>query len=352
MILVFITSFGLTYFVISNYRFDAEIDQTQKITSQEVSEKPEKNLNTEIIIKEIEVSNFSELISNLGSHRTLIITDSIKITQGLIDNFNLLKWIPDPYDKEMAYLGLDSKYYQIKSSTNFSFAQRDTLSPKEILFKGDTYLRIINTEKLSLEGIPSKDIGITIDNDNSPVLGFKGNTNLFITNLNLVHTLPIGDDCGLYAPVLAFKEDLNVNINNCSLNGSGTEGIFAREVNVINVSESTIYNCSHNGIYLIDTEQCNITHSIFQNNKIDNHLFVLKNSNLNITSSLIAGNETWEGEFIHIYDEDKNDSSSFYFSDCTIKENKNFKMNTSMFKDFGASNSIQFSDFIQIEAEK
>lgn len=340
--ILLLLSFSISFYLLNR---EEEPTLTKTIPSEnfetEVMKEPEPVIEEKV--EEIEVASLEELIENLGNDRILIITENIDITDGLVGLYNRFKWVPEP-NSDDAYLeyGEENSFFSIKSlsyHTTFDFEQRDTLQPKDIFIEGNFYLNIKNTENLHIKGINS-DITFTIGNQYSPVLAFENNNNLAVENINAVHNNAYYEECGPNAPVFQFTDDKSITITNCSLNGSGTEGIVAMDVGTILVYKTTIYNCNYRGIDLYRVNNCYINGAKIQNNDFESHIISLVESNIFIQDTEISGNIGYSGKLIN-FDSD----SSFSFIDTYIKDNKDFRIDQTVIDELDSSNTVKFSDF-------
>ncbi|WP_200799220.1 hypothetical protein, partial [Tenacibaculum agarivorans] len=157
-----------------------------------------------------------------------------------------------------------SEYYQIELNDdisrflnpNFSIFELEKFMPKCF------FLTIKNTKNLRIIG---KEVGLSeliIENDDAPVLNFFNNKNLEIKNIKAYHDLPVELECGIHAPVFQFVGDSHVKINNCDLNGSGTQGIYGMDLRRFRLENSVIHNCSNTAMTFINSDFCFVVCSL------------------------------------------------------------------------------------------
>lgn len=116
---------------------------------------------------------------------------------------------------------------------------------------------ISNVHNLCIEAEEGADVHILTGNPYSPVLSFSGCRNITINNITAGHDAEPGYCSG---SVLYFDNADGVNIDGCSLYGSGTYGVEAQYSYDINVTDTDIYECTYGLVSL-----SNIGTTLFQN---------------------------------------------------------------------------------------
>lgn len=99
---------------------------------------------------------------------------------------------------------------------------------------------------------------IISNNDSDNILSFKNCEGIVLENLSIFHTSEV---CS--GSVLSILLSSNININNCSLNGSGAIGTTLIGANNVNFQDVEIYNNNEHAIYSINSfsitfEECDI----------------------------------------------------------------------------------------------
>lgn len=245
--------------------YEEELYDANALLNKELKDKPKKEY------KIYKVNDLKEFVDALGDDRIIEISGAINITKE-ISQIAPLDSLKFDFSGNTKTGSISSSYttnfYDVVYCVNLSDRDKEKISlPND--FEGYS-ITIKNTKNLTIKGV-NKAIEILIENSNAQVLGFNGNKNLTIKELTLFHDLPVLMDCGIHAPVISFRNDRSVIIEDCSLNGSGTDGISASGVDFVKVNRTKIFNCSETAISLD-----NVTAFEFKNGEIiDNNLYNL-----------------------------------------------------------------------------
>lgn len=116
---------------------------------------------------------------------------------------------------------------------------------------GDLYgaYEVDNVYNLCIEAEEGADVQFCIDDPYSPVFSFSGGRNVTLRGLTVGHTVEPGYCSG---SVLCFNSVEGIDIDQCSLYGSGTYGVEAQYSYNINVTDTDIYECTYGLVWLHD----------------------------------------------------------------------------------------------------
>ena len=264
-----------------------------------------------------QVTNLKEFVEALGHDRIIEITEPLNITKEIADIVPLdsLKFVIDgALDSGSISSKYESKFYDVNYSVNLYYRNREEINlPNDYVGYS---LTVKNTRNLTIKGLDDIPTEIIIQNRDSQVLGFQNNEHLTIQKLRVYHDLPVEHDCGINAPVLKFYQDKYIKIEECFLNGSGTEGINASEVNILEVSNTKIHNCSDTAIELYKVGYFEFNDGYIIDNNLNSCLFkIYSDTKIVINNTTIANNTT--GRLFNSYIEEPN--ISFY--NCFIHHN-------------------------------
>jgi Right handed beta helix region len=154
--------------------------------------------------QEFSVSTVEELLKAIGSNRTIILQKGNYILSNFTD--------------------MEGENYYFQEHFN----------GKELVIEGVT--------NLTLKGTGNHESHLLTEPTYGNVIIFENSTGIALENLKAGHGDQKGECVG---GVLKFKHSNGINVNNCWLYGSGTEGITAENCNNLVVKGSAIYGCTY-----------------------------------------------------------------------------------------------------------
>ena len=115
---------------------------------------------------------------------------------------------------------------------------------------------IEGVSNLSIEAKEGAAVTMTTTHAYDPVLYFKNSTNVSLHGLTLGHDVEPGYCSG---SVVCLDNGSGIDISGCNLYGSGTYGVEAFQTDRIDVSDSSIYECTYGLLYLTNTSDAHFT---------------------------------------------------------------------------------------------
>lgn len=369
----------ITYFFLKSNLIETSTNVKDKQTSapnynNEINNNPETNKTTEetnLVKKEvsqsIKVATLKDFLMAIGDNRTIEITQPINITQELVNvvknnQFKAKKIdhvIQNLYPGNLTYIAENKFYNIVLNDREYSDVtiENETFDMKSFGVH-NFYFTIKNTVNLTIKGLENSSSFI-IENKDSPVLNFNNNINLSLEQIQAKHDLPVEDECGIHAPVFQFIDDKNVVINKCSMDGSGTEGVYAMNVNSLKINESKIFNCSRSALSLINLNSCVLNHSIIAENNFST-IFNLNGANLFVNNTTIKQNTTILGFINKCFTANPpvfilHNDEKITFKYCPILENKisdntNF-IHKNIKEFFDETNTVDLNQFEYIDID-
>lgn len=277
------------------------------------------------------VSNLKEFLDALGNNRKIIINHDIYIKEGLkqvvtdISKFFMKRpgengiggtpeYINEFYDIKGAYWS--SKYTKEELiKNNFS----EFIENKVVLIIKKAHNLTITTNNSS---------NIIIRQSEDEVIRFENLMEFTLLNLSIFHEVGTDGGCGEFAPVISFHNSNAVKVDNCKLNGSGTEGIHANDVKGMTVVNTEIFNCNKRGLSFENSKDVKVINSKIYSNNLDTNseyysgpcIFYLVKSEVEIIKTSITLNTSKTNSPIT----DIDDNSVIKFKECYIADNTNF----------------------------
>ena len=283
------------------------------------------------------VSTLKELVEALGDDRTIVITNDIYIVEEF-ENFEILDENfefsePDFHPK---YVG---DYFEIASAFSYSKAEEDVIKDDYKDFRTHVYLVIRGTTNLTITSDKNTRAQLILKHVDTEVIELRNNENLHLIGLDIYHDPANNGGCGEYAPVINIDGGQEYTIQNCELNGSGTHGILAKQVDIITIEDSKIFNCSFYGIHLEDVTNFHMKNSTIVDNDFISAIYA-RNSNASFKNSTIARN-LGDNQFLI----DVDDFEVLSFENCTITENFSFTAQPEIEDFFKEKNDFDLSQF-------
>ncbi|TPN86911.1 right-handed parallel beta-helix repeat-containing protein [Aquimarina algicola] len=289
--------------------------------------------------KEYNVSNLKEFLEALGNDRKIIIENDIHIKEELknvvtdtskfFNNSSEKGWFSPKYENE---------FYDIMGTYTSSVDTKESLSKDG--FKGfienDIVLVIKKAHNLTITTNTSANIILNQPDDE--VIRFDSLVNFKLQNLNIFHRPETDGGCGEFAPVITFYDSRNIIIDTCGLNGSGTEGIYTKNVNNIAIVKTEVFNCNKRGVSFENSKNVKVIKSNIHSNHLDADaeywdgpsIFYIIESDVEVIETKIFSNSSIdEAPFIDI-----DDKSKIKFKKCEISQNENFVITEKQKKEF------------------
>ncbi|GGX17963.1 right-handed parallel beta-helix repeat-containing protein [Aquimarina muelleri] len=308
----------------------------------------EKEIETETDSMEVyNVSSLQDFLNSLGNDRIIRMDKTINLSEEIQDlyfnreNISLIK------NGDYGLLKFGNEYYSISDGSYYSSAVDSNTDLFEMYLENiyeNHLLEIHNCTNLIIEGYKNNTVAFVTNQNEGAVISFQKNTNLSIKNLQFYHSPTADGGCGEYAPVVSFYEDKNLIIDNCSFNGSGTEGIIANNVTNFLVNNSRIFNCSNTGVFLNTVEKFTLQNSNIDNNTLTNSVISIKNSNALIENTNILSNVGSKSRFLYV-----DENSTIKFKKCKIENNDKFYLDSEQELFFEEDCILQMSDFKDYE---
>jgi len=141
---------------------------------------------------------------------------------------------------------------------------------KEGVYKFKNGIRIEYAQNITIKGMGNKPVELIVDNSMDYVTSFFCVENITIENLKVGHS---GNISSCDGGVFSFKIGSNIKVNNTHMYGSGTVGLELNKVSDMEVTNSSIYECSEKIMQLGGNEglaeNISFKNCLFQNNKGD-----------------------------------------------------------------------------------
>ena len=115
------------------------------------------------------------------------------------------------------------------------------------------YRGLRNLENVVIEGIGEEQIDFLTGSAYSDVLHISNSKKITLKNLNLGHKPPVKSGY-CEGGVISLSECDGITIDNCTMFGCGTIGIYAYNVSNLVCTNSTIKDCTEDLVYLVTAE--------------------------------------------------------------------------------------------------
>lgn len=275
------------------------------------------------------VSNLKEFLTALGHNRKIVLTNDIYIKEELsnvvTDTSKLLNrskykgWFTPEYVTE---------FYDIKASYTSSIDTKESLCRNNFEdFINDEIILVIK-QAHNLEITSRNSSKIILSQSEDEVIRFDSVQNFKLRKLTVFHKPESEGGCGEFAPVITFHNSRQIKVENCKLNGSGTEGIYTKNVENISIVNTKIFNCNKRGISFENSKNVSVEGCKVFSNNLDadslywkkSSIFNLRESDIEVSNTIIKKNTSKDKTpFI-----DMDAKSSIKFNNCKISNNSNF----------------------------
>ncbi len=169
-------------------------------------------------------------------------------------------------------ISLYSKDIIIKPNENIQNAVNQAASGDRIVIVNGTYiikqaLQIIKKKNISIVGRGT--VRILCDSNEEAVITISKSKSILIRDIRVSHKPPLQRPKGSYictGSVIDLDECQDITIENCELNGCGTNGVAVYNSKDILVSGCHIHHNSNTAIKLSNVKNVTISHNIIENN--------------------------------------------------------------------------------------
>ncbi|MFC5046162.1 right-handed parallel beta-helix repeat-containing protein [Aquimarina hainanensis] len=260
---------------------------------------PKKNLPKELGIN----------LENENEEREVVVVSSVEELLDGIDNYTTIYLRPGEYN-----LSTVNDYKRRTTEEGIVDNQiRSIEEPVDENRKSNSQLFIYDVNSLSIIGLGK--VKVTTDQDHASVIEFQNCYNILLKNIESYHNVE-GYTCS--APVISFNESKDSKVSYCLLNGSGETGIALYGSKSIEVENTIMTNCSREGIYLKNSNDCYFYNcKVIENNtKSDGNIIDSQSSNnIVFKNCVFANNNLKQGAAL----ETRNDT--LVFDKCVFKNN-------------------------------
>ncbi|WP_136465961.1 right-handed parallel beta-helix repeat-containing protein [Flagellimonas onchidii] len=285
------------------------------------------------------VSNLKEFLDALGNNRKIIITNDIHIKEELstvvTDTCKLYNgstskdWFSPEYVNE---------FYNIEGPYLSSVDTKESLSKNDFKEFLENPIILVIKKAYNLTITTHNSSNIILNQANDEVIRFDSLTNFKLQNLQIFHRPETNGGCGEFAPVITFYDAINIIVDNCKLNGSGTEGIYTNGIENLEIVNTEIFNCNKRGLSFENSKNVMVDNCEVYLNNLDANaeyndgpsIFYLIDSDVEVIRTVITKNTSESiAPFIDI-----DNKSSIKFKNCKILDNINFTITDEQKKSF------------------
>lgn len=211
---------------------------------------------------------------------------------------------------------LTSNYYDLSnlSPINNEYVEKQQDYFDEFL---DSYI-IKNVTNMTIEG----NAEITINDKMADVLKFENCEKITLSGLTIGHSSSY-DEYQCEGAVIRFESCDTININECNLYGCGAFGIYADDVQNLNVSGGKIYDCTYTGIWLTNYSDAIVKNTEFCDSVLASGFLRIDDSTIHCIDCNIHDIEcmAWVEGFIETLDS-VDSPSAIAFTNCNFSDNK------------------------------
>ena len=125
-------------------------------------------------------------------------------------------------------------------------------------------LYMSNLQNMSIRGTGSKPSDLIVDSKDSYVMSFSDSKNISIENVTAGHSERAGE---CEAGVFRFSNSSDIKIDKTHMYGSGTIGLDLYNVTNMEMTNSTIYNCTQTIMQVSDIKNVYFKNCVFRDNK-------------------------------------------------------------------------------------
>ena len=213
-----------------------------------------------------------------------------------------------------AHLILKSGTYNFSALTEAEIAAVGAYVNPDLLKQGEFF--IYNAPGLILEAEESGTVRLVTENGYADVMTLSYCDGATLKGLVLGHEIEKGE-CD--ANVLKLLTSQSVTVEDCSLFGCGTYGIFAEDAAVLTVIGTEIYECTNGIMNLSETSDTVFDHCRFHDN--NGMFFLWGDTQIRIRNTEISKNQ---GSLLQAYNSEQFDTDSIHmnFLNCSFQDNR------------------------------
>lgn len=212
-----------------------------------------------------------------------------------------------------AYIILKSGTYNFSALTEAEIAGAGAYVNPDLLKQGEFF--VYNAPGLILEAEESGFVRLVTENGYADVMTLSYCDGAALKGLVLGHEVEKGE-CD--ANVLKLLTSQSVTVENCSLFGCGTYGIYGEDAAVLTVTGTEIYECTNGILNLSETSHAVFDHCKFHDN--DGMFFLWGDTQIQIRNTEISKNQ---GSLLQAYNSEQLDADSIHMSflNCRFQDN-------------------------------
>lgn len=213
-----------------------------------------------------------------------------------------------------AHIILKSGTYNFSVLTEAEIAGAGAYVDPDLLKQGEFF--VYNAPGLILEAEKSGSVRLVTENGYADVMTLSYCDGAVLKGLVLGHEVEKGE-CD--ANVLKLLTSQSVTVENCSLFGCGTYGIYGEDAAVLTVIGTEIYECTNGILNLSETSHTVFEHCNFHDN--DGMFFLWGGTQIQIRNTEISQNQ---GSLLQAYNSQLFDADSIHitFQNCTFRGNR------------------------------
>jgi Copper amine oxidase N-terminal domain. len=260
-------------------------------------------------VTEITVSTADEFVAALGSNRKILLESGI---------YNL---------------SLTNQRYSLTNPYN-SVYWREVYDGNELCLNW--------IENLTIEGIG--DVTIVVEPRYAFVLNFEGCADITISNITAGHT----DSGYCEGGVFYFDYCFDIKMDNTHMYGCGTEGLLLEWTSNMDVTNSTIYECTYDIMTIKGCKNIFFDNCVFRDNEMFDLVNISHTSNLTINNSEFRNNNANVLEYstyamFYVYSSENINITNTKFIDNTawiFSETDNINLENNTFEDNNFTNDF------------
>ena len=203
-----------------------------------------------------------------------------------------------------AHIILKSGTYNFSALTKAEIAGAGAYVDPDLLKQGEFF--VYNAPGLILEAEKSGSVRLVTENGYADVMTLSYCDGAVLKGLVLGHEVEKGE-CD--ANVLKLLTSQSVTVENCSLFGRGTYGIYGEDAAVLTVTGTEIYECSNGILNLSETSHTVFDHCNFHDN--DGMFFLWGDTQIQIRNTEISQNQ---GSLLQAYNSQLFDADSIHIT--------------------------------------
>ena len=153
------------------------------------------------------------------------------------------------------------------------------------------YRGLRNLENVVFEGIGEEQVDFLSGSVYSDVLSISNSKNITLKNLNLGHISPVeGYSCE--GGVIYLSECDGITIDDCTMFGCGTIGIYANNVSNLVCTNSTIRDCAEDLVCLVNSRDVLFQDCTFKSRDFE-EIMLYEVSNISMVNCSLIGEKTY-----------------------------------------------------------